>query len=61
MDKSSSKENVSKIYCEKCDEVFNSKQKYEDHLSKHSSGISCESCPIDSVLGKIIGLFKKAK
>ncbi len=61
MDKSSSKENVSKIYCEKCDEVFNSKQKYEDHLSKHSSGVSCESCPIDSVLGKIIGLFKKAK
>lgn len=61
MDKSSAKENVSKIYCEKCDEVFNSKQKYEDHLSKHSSGVSCESCPIDSVLGKIIGLFKKAK
>ena len=61
MDKSSSKENVSKIYCEKCDEVFNSKQKYDDHNSIHSSGVSCESCPIDTVMDKIIGLFKKAK
>ncbi len=61
MDKSTSKANISKIYCEKCDEVFNSKQKYDDHYSKHTSGVSCESCPIDSVLGKIIGLFKKAK
>ena len=61
MDKSTSKENVSKIYCEKCDEIFNSKQKFDVHNSKHSSGLSCEACPIDTVLDKIIGLFKKAK
>ena len=61
MDKSTSKENVSKIYCEKCDKIFNSKQKFDEHSSKHSSGVSCESCPIDTVLGKIIGLFKKTK
>ena len=61
MDKSTGKENVTKIYCEKCDQIFNSKQKYDDHSSKHSSGVSCESCPIDTVLGKIIGLFKNTK
>ncbi len=61
MDKSSGKENVSKIYCEKCNEVFSSRSKYDDHYSGHSSGVSCESCPIDTVLGKIIGLFKRAK
>ena len=61
MDKSSTRENVSKIYCEKCDKLFNSREKYDSHYSKHSSGISCESCPLDVVLGKIIGLFKRAK
>ena len=61
MDKSPGKENVTKIYCEKCDQIFNSKQKYDDHSSKHSSVVSCESCPIDTVLGKIIGLFKNTK
>ena len=61
MDKSSNKANVSKIYCEKCNEVFNSKQQYNKHSSKHSSGVSSQSCPIDTVLGKIAGLFKKPK
>ena len=61
MEKQSGKDNVSKIYCEKCNEVFSSRQKYDDHYSRHSSGVSCESCPIDTVLGKIIGLFKKPK
>ena len=61
MDKSFNKANVSKIYCEKCNEVFNSKQQYDKHSSRHSSGISSQSCPIDTVLGKIVGLFKKPK
>ncbi len=61
MDKSSTGENVSKIYCEKCDKIFNSREKYDAHYYEHSSGISCESCPLDVVLGKIIGLFKRAK
>jgi len=61
MDKSSTKENVSKIYCEKCEKIFNSREKYDAHSSEHSSVISCESCPLDIVLGKIIGLFKRAK
>ncbi len=61
MDKSSIRENVSKIYCEKCDKIFNSREKYDAHSSEHSSVISCESCPLDIVLGKIIGLFKRAK
>ena len=61
MENSSSKKNVSKIYCEKCNEVFESKKKYEIHLANHTAGVSCESCPIDTVVDKIIGLFKKAK
>ncbi len=61
MDKSSTRENVSKIYCEKCDKIFNSRENYDAHYSEHSSGVSCESCPLDSVLGKIIGLFKRGK
>lgn len=61
MDKSYAKENVSKIYCEKCDKVFSSKEKYENHFSSHSSNVSCESCPIDIILGKIIGFFKRKK
>jgi hypothetical protein len=61
VDKSSTRENVSKIYCEKCDKIFNSREKYDAHSSEHSSVISCESCPLDIVLGKIIGLFKRAK
>ena len=55
------KENISKIYCEKCNTVFASREKYDAHYSKHSSNVYCESCPIDMVLGKIFGLFKRQK
>lgn len=57
----STRGNVSKIYCEKCDEVFDSRQKFEQHFSKHFKNSSCESCPIDVILEKIIGFFKKKK
>ena len=56
-----SKNNVKKIYCEKCDLVFDSKQKFDHHLEKHSSGVSCESCPIDMVVQKLTDLFKRKK
>ena len=59
MDKTSARENVSKIYCEKCDELFDSRDKYEKHSSNHSSDVSCQSCPIDMILEKIIGFFKR--
>ncbi len=49
----------SKIYCEKCDIVFDSRKKYDEHYSKHSSGLYCESCPLDTVVDKILGLFRK--
>jgi len=60
MIESHKKENVAKIYCEKCDSIFESKTKYQEHYQEHL-GISCESCPIDSVMQKIVNLFKKRK
>ena len=55
------RENVSKIYCEKCNNIFESREKYDAHYSKHSSNVSCESCPIDMVLEKFLRLFKRQK
>ncbi len=49
-----------KIYCEKCDSIFNSREKFEKHLdSVHLSHVSCESCPIDTFFSKLVGFFKK--
>ncbi len=49
-----------KIYCERCNSIFESKEKFYKHLDTvHSSGASCESCPIDTVISKLVGLFKK--
>ena len=53
-----SKNNVSKIYCEKCDAVFGSREKFNKHLENHSS-VSCESCPLDVAIEKITKLFKR--
>jgi len=53
------KENISKIYCEKCDSIFNSKTKYEKHLETHSSGAYCESCQLDTAVQKIAKLSKR--
>ena len=55
------KENVSKIYCEKCNSIFSSREKYDAHYSKHSSGVSCDSCPIDMAIEKIMKLFQRKK
>ncbi len=53
------KNNVSKIYCEKCDLVLESREKFDKHLESHSSGIVCEVCPIDIAIAKFVNLFKR--
>ena len=53
-----SKNNVTKIYCEKCDSIFESREKFEKHFDSHSS-VTCETCPIDTALSKFAGLFKR--
>jgi len=55
----SPKNNVAKIYCTKCDSIFESRKKFEKHLDSHHSGISCEVCPIDTVFFKIADFFKR--
>ena len=57
MDKSNDQD-ISKIYCEKCDAIFDSRKKYEKHLDQHS-GISCESCPLDIAVDKLTRLFRR--
>ncbi len=54
-----SKNNVNKVYCEKCDLVFDSREKFEIHLERHSQSVSCETCPIDTVIAKFVNLFKR--
>jgi hypothetical protein len=53
------KNNVSKVYCEKCDLVLDSREKFEKHLEGHSSSIACDVCPIDTVIAKFVNLFKR--
>jgi hypothetical protein len=54
-----SKNNVTKVYCTRCDLIFESRAKFEKHLVRHSSNISYEVCPIDTVLSKFTSLFKR--
>ena len=54
-----SRNNVTKVYCTRCDLIFESREKFEKHLDKHSSNIVCEVCPIDIVLSKFASLFKR--
>ena len=57
--KKSTNNNISKVYCEKCDLVFESREKFEKHLDTHSSNIACEICPIDTAVAKFLNLFKR--
>jgi len=50
---------IAKVYCEKCDLIFNSRGQFEKHLASHSSNIACEVCPIDTVIAKFLDLFKR--
>ncbi len=54
-----SKNNVTKVYCEKCDLIFESREKFEKHFDKHSSNVTSEVCPIDTVLSKFVNIFKR--
>ena len=55
----SPKSNVVKVYCEKCDLIFESREKFENHFDSHSSNIACEICPIDTAIAKFVNLFKR--
>lgn len=54
-----SKNNVSKVYCERCDLIFESREKFEKHFDNHSSTISCETCPVDTAIAKFVNLFRR--
>jgi len=54
-----SKNNMNKVYCEKCNLVFESREKFEKHLDRHSLNIACEICPIDTAIAKFVNLFKR--
>ncbi|MDH5417862.1 MAG: hypothetical protein OEW86_07740 [Nitrosopumilus sp.] len=50
---------VTKVYCEKCDLVFKSREKFEKHLVSHSSNIVYDVCPVDTAIAKFLDLFKR--
>ena len=50
---------ASKVYCEDCDAVFDSRERYETHLGQHGAGGHCESCPLDVAFEKLRRLFRK--
>jgi uncharacterized C2H2 Zn-finger protein len=58
MTDSDRKQNITKVYCEKCNIVFDSRTEYDKHYDKHSGGMICESCPLDTAISKLIGFFK---
>lgn len=51
------KGDAGKVYCERCDRVFGSRPEYERHAARHDGG--GESCPIDSALSKLLGVFRR--
>ena len=53
------KNKITKVYCSRCDCIFESRKEFEQHFEKHNSGISCETCPIDDVISKLTKLFKR--
>ncbi|MEO2220188.1 MAG: hypothetical protein ABGW55_01345 [Nitrosopumilus sp.] len=52
--------NNTKIYCEKCDLILKSREKFNKHLTTHSSTIPCDVCPIDTIIGKFVNLLRRA-
>ena len=56
--KESNRKNLTKIYCEECDTIFNSREKFDKHFEKHLS-VSCESCPLDVAVEKFANFFRK--
>ena len=54
-----SNSNNTKIYCEKCDLILESRKKFNQHLITHSSTIPCDVCPIDTIIDKFVNIFRK--
>ena len=49
-----------KIYCERCDSIFESRAKFERHMeSAHAGGAGCEACVIDVAISRIVKFFRK--
>ena len=57
--KKPSNSNATKVYCEKCDLILNSREKFLKHLETHSSTIPCDVCPIDTVIEKFVNLLRR--
>jgi len=53
------KQNVKKVYCSKCDLVFETRERFEKHLQGHYSEFKGETCPVDTVIGKFVDLFRR--
>jgi hypothetical protein len=53
------KNKVTKVYCGKCDLVFETRDKFENHLESHYSNVACEACPVDTVIAKFVNLFRR--
>lgn len=57
--------NVAKVYCTKCDLIFESRRKFEQHVGRHSSNstdsIVCETCPIDAAIARLVSFFRPKK
>ena len=53
------KNNSLKVYCTKCDLVFDSRKTFEKHLIKHSSNVLSETCPIDTAIAKLLNILKR--
>ena len=34
------------------------KEELDEQIERENSGVSCDSCPIDSVIGKLVSLFR---
>lgn len=55
----SRKQNITKVYCSRCDLIFETRERFEKHLERHSSKFEAETCPVDTVIGKFVDLFRK--
>ena len=50
---------MTKVYCEKCNDVFGSREKFDRHVESVHGESGCDVCIIDAALSKIAGFFKK--
>ncbi len=51
---------IVKVYCEKCDLIFESRTKFEKHFDSHAAAVAYEACPIDTVIAKFVRLFRRS-